>query len=117
MADYKESALAGHKWQRCHRIIIDNELGKFPVLSFCEQEMATLSTDGGASNTTLVTNNFGLTMSVTVDSLADTFPLLHPETAEPLGSTMSYQDLYIALNSVYRKLAADRDATPKGSLS
>lgn len=46
-----------------------------------------------------------------VDNLSVSFPLRNPSTNEVIeGATMSYQDLYVGLFSLYWHLALERDA-------
>jgi hypothetical protein len=44
------------------------------------------------------------------DPVAGLFPLVNPETGEPLGQTMTHAQLYVALHSLYMHLAQERDA-------
>lgn len=42
MADYKEGTVAGNKWQRVCRVVIENQHLKNPTLMFLEEEVINL---------------------------------------------------------------------------
>jgi hypothetical protein len=44
--------------------------------------------------------------------LAETFPLINPDTGANLGASMSYQQLMIGITSALRKAQIERDTPP-----
>lgn len=103
MSNYKESAVTGTAWQRCHQIVIDNPLGNTPVVRFDEEEVLTTST--------------GQTVRRPVPGIslpfdpAKPFPLRNPVTGELIpGAASTYGDAYVLLYSAYMAAAEERDA-------
>lgn len=101
MANYKESAVAGTKWQRASRVVIDNPYGGTPGVLLVEQQAMQLGDE-------VVIKDIG-NLAATFDPAAE-IPLVNPETGESLGQVMTHQQLYVALHSLYIQLAAERDA-------
>lgn len=102
MANYKESNVTGVTWQRCNRIDIRNpyEEPKFAV--FLEEEVTELA--NGKTVKTPVGQILGeFTEPSTVVNL------INPETGDSLNSSVTYQDIYVILHSLYIKLATERD--------
>ena len=102
MANYKESNVTGITWQRCNRIDIRNpyEEPKFAV--FIEEEI----TDFG--NDKIVKSPVGQILADFTDP-SIIVNLINPETGESLNSSITYQDIYIMLHSLYIQLATQRD--------
>ena len=103
MANYKESSVAGITWQRCHRIDIRNpyEEPKFAV--FVEEEVTELE------NGKVVKSPVGQILADFTDP-STIVNLINPETGDSLNSSVTYQDIYVILYSLYIKLATERDA-------
>lgn len=85
MPDYKESTIAGTKWQRACRVVIENPLSGTPSIMFVEEEAINT---GGKTITNLVAN-----CGVAFDS------------ADP-----KHIELYTKLNEIYTILREARDA-------
>ena len=105
--NYKETAVAGTQWQRAVRVVIDNPYRGIPSINFVEETAISLGEDDVI---TRLTGNL-----TDIFDPAKTFPLKDPDTGADLGREVSYGEIYVILNSLYRKLAADRDtaAEPK----
>ena len=102
MPDYKESQVAGTRWQRCNRIVINNPYGAMPSIRFDEEERIALGDRTLGSSVGGIIKDF--------DNPALTFPLRNPATGEATDTTMTYGDVYAVLWSLYIALAAERDA-------
>ena len=104
MANYKETTLAGTSYIRANRVEVSNsEVEKF--ISFSEEKVINL--DDGE----VLRRYAGSVISEFTPENADTqFALLNPITGEDTGQTMSYQDVYTSLYSLYLSLALARDA-------
>jgi len=102
MSKYREEQITGYKWVRSNKVSISNQYGGVPTITFGEEEITILS-DGRTTNLPLI----GL--SETMSDPTQEFPLVNPITAEELGSSASYQELYVILHSLYIHLAKKRD--------
>lgn len=96
---YNETATTLYK--RSNVIVINNELGITPEITFHEQYATSEgdAVDGRAGSCALV-------MPEETDA---TFPLVHPLTGESLGTT-SYANLHVILHSLYLHAATTRDS-------
>ena len=106
MADYKEATATGEmkSWVRACRVIIDNPYLAVPTVRFVEEQKASLP-DGSVTNKPLVIEPaFG-----DFSSPATTFDLIDPVDGSVIGSS-SYYEIYVLLFSLYKRMAADRDA-------
>ena len=109
MANYNQNTISGDvsEYQRSHKVIITNELDGIPEITFMEQ-ILTFLPDGRK----IPTGN-----TKCVDQLVDPleeFILLNPNDDTILG-TAHYQDTYVLLYSLYRHVAAKRDALNAGA--
>lgn len=102
MPDYKQSALTGTTWQRCHQVVIDNPRGAIPSVRFDEEEMLALA-DGREIKRALGS------LALPFDPARE-IPLRDPMTGELTGATASYGDAYVLLYSAYLAAAEARDA-------
>ena len=95
---YNETATTVYK--RANAIVVNNELGETPVVTFHEQYafVEGVAVDGRAGS---------CSMDMPAD-LAETFPLVHPETGESLGSA-DFGTLQVMLHSLYLHVADLRD--------
>jgi len=104
MANYKERAVTGEvqDYRRSNKVIIVNELGGIPEVTFMEQDMTFLP-DGRK----LVTGSDKCSKAM-LDPTVE-FNLLNPETDEIIG-TSTLMQVYVLLYSLYRHTADERDA-------
>lgn len=99
MPNYKEQQVAGSRWNRAVRVVIDNTYGSTPVIDFVEELAMTDGTD-------VLVKPLGR-LSMRFDPSA-TVELVNPETGESIGQT-TQSDIYVALHSLYIQLAKARD--------
>lgn len=103
MPDYKESQVAGKKWQRCYRIDLQNNAGAMPCAIFFEEERFIVGDE-------TLSRNVGQ-MQVNFDQPLKAFPLLNPADDTVIGQAQ-HQDVYVLLYSLYRAIADERDNPP-----
>lgn len=103
MPDYRETTETTKSWRRAFAVHLsnplDNPAGRGIVF---EEEDVILRAE---ATTTIVVGSVSGAFIPT-----ETFPLLNPETGEPLGVKSSHLDVYVLLNSLYADLATKRDA-------
>jgi hypothetical protein len=119
--NYNETTLSGSSWVRCNYISISNllqdyedinavampsgvNIDKTPLISFSEETVVTLQ------NNKVLRTPLGGQSLVKRFNITETFPVLNPETNLPTGQTLSHQDLYVYLYSLYIQTATERDA-------
>ena len=103
MSKYNETTIEGTSYVRADRVTINNGL-ESKGITFNEVELINLS------NGEEMTKSFGsVSESFTADNLNTAIPLLDPETGADLGASLTYQELYVAVYSLYFKLATERD--------
>lgn len=103
MSDYRESSVTGTSYTRGRSLYFENPLGSTPSLLIREETVINL-TDR------VITEHAG-EIRKSVDDLSVSFPLRNPATNEIIeGQSMTYQDLYVGLFSLYWHLALARDA-------
>ena len=100
--------VSGTKWKRSNIVKITNELGQTSSIHFKEQWVIDDGTDK-------IIQPAGQ-CSDKLENPLETFNLLNPDTQEVIGS-MSYQEVYIALHSLYRHVAGKRDASEAAEIS
>jgi hypothetical protein len=104
MPNYKEANVNGTMYTRANRVVLQNELDAPKSITFSEQEIITLP------DTTRITRPArGVGVVLDDKNIAKSFDLLHPETGAVLG-TVSYQDVYVLMHSLYYHLAHERDS-------
>jgi len=104
MANYKETTLAGTSYVRSNRVTINNGIDSKGI-TFEETEVINL--DNGES----ISKSAGsVSEAFTTENALTSISLINPETGADTGATMTYQDLYVAVYSLYFKLALERDA-------
>lgn len=101
MPDYKETSAAGHSWQRCTQVVIENYRGATPLVRFDEERVIVL--DGGIE----ARSPCG-TFCVDYDP-ARPIALRDPHTGELTGETTTYAAAYALLYSAYLDAAVERD--------
>lgn len=100
MGHYKQEQVQG--WQRARTVFIDNPYGEVPSITFNEEMIVT------DNNIPIFASPVG-SCAISLQDPATGFNLLNPNTDEVIG-TAHFQDAYIMLYSLYKKLADDRDA-------
>ncbi len=105
MADYRETTGTVTTWRRIGRVQIDNPLNNpDKTIRFLEED-AVRKADGS------VTVSRASEVALPLIPLTYSFPLRNPNTGDLIGAqTATLNDLYTALYSLYRDLAARRDA-------
>jgi hypothetical protein len=102
VAKYKGETVSGMRWLRSWRVIALNPFRGVPTVQFEEEQIT--ETEG------VVHSKQMETLSLTFDPDA-VFQLYNPLTGDQIpGATMKQSDVFVALYSVYRTLAAARDA-------
>lgn len=102
MSDYRETSIAGTSYTRGRSLYFENPANSNPSLLIREETVINL-----ADRT--IYEPAGEIRKVVTD-LSVEFPLRNPLTNEVIeGATMSYQDLYVGLFSLYWHLALERD--------
>lgn len=100
--------ISGTKWKRSNIVKITNELDQTASIHFKEQWII----DDGVNKIKQPAGQ----CSDKMENPSETFNLLNPDTQEVIGS-MSYQEVYIALHSLYRHVAEKRDAAAAAEIS
>ena len=100
MANYKESDVTGVVWQRCHTVQISNQLGQDKSIFFQEEKIYNLDGDDMKKYVEGCGKIF---------VAGDSFPLIDPDTGVDTGKTMTHEQLYQALYSLYVQTAKERD--------
>jgi hypothetical protein len=101
MADYRATTTTVESWQRCFRIVIENQRGALPRMD-CLEEVVTV-TDGQEVREQVP----GCAVEF---SPADVVPLRDPMTGELTGQSVTQAEMYAVMYSAYRHAAAQRDA-------
>lgn len=105
MSNYNQTSVAGNIWTRCSSVHIVNNYGATPQIIFGEQQLIELdnlppiATNGGTSCFT----EFDPTVEIVI---------LDPATGNPTGQTVTQQQLYDILYSLYIATAQARDNSP-----
>jgi len=101
MAEYQQTDVAGSQYQRGRSLYFENPLGAAPSLLVREERVINLANRQ-------ILEPAG-EIRKTVDDLSVVFPLRNPESGEETGEQLTFQDVYVALYSVYWHLANERD--------
>ena len=104
MQNYKETTVAGTSYVRSNEVTIRNVLNGYKGIMYCEEEVSVLGEKVMREGVGAIHQEF------TPENASTEFPLLNPETNEPIGGTATFQDVYVLLFSLYYHLAAQRDA-------
>ena len=104
MQNYKETTVSGTSYVRANEVSIKNALNGYKGIMFVEEEVSILGEK-------ILRENVGpIHQEFSAENASTEFELLNPVTNEPIGSTATYQDVYVLLFSLYYHLAAARDA-------
>lgn len=104
MPNYNETTVSGSSYQRAWRVDIENGTTA-KSLRFHEEKVVVLD-DGTTIKNYLgsISENYDPELNGSTE-----FAILNPVDGTDTGVTMTYNDLYVALYSLYIKVATDRD--------
>lgn len=102
MANYLESNISGTEYKRARFLQIANDRNTTPNILIFEERVISFGDQTIGQDADRLSATF---------NPSATFPEIDIDTGEPTDNTFSHQDLYIILHSLYRDLAAKRDAT------
>lgn len=105
MPDYKETTLAGTAYTRAHQVVVANPSVGTKAISFYEEQVINLADEQ------IIRQQGGVQEPFTADNANEEFALVNPIDGTPLGMTMEYKDVHVALHSLYYHVAAKRDAS------
>jgi len=101
VANYNETVGTGTMWTRCHKIVIENPyLGLEKVIKFFEENVVTINNKIIVKESSTVKNSFNPNSTINI---------LDPETGQSTGETITHQELYNILYSLYIQSALERD--------
>lgn len=109
MQNYKETAVSGSSYVRAREATVINTLNGYKGIMFCEEQVSVFGEKIMREGIGAIHQEF------TAENAGTEFPLLNPETNEPIGSTATFLDVYVILFSLYYHLAALRDAADEQS--
>ena len=98
--NYKQTNETGTVYTRCYQVSIDNGLNKNPIVSMHEEEVFTIGT-----NTITRPGRF-LQKSYNASEVIE---LVNPETGEPIGQSVSHQELFVMMYSLWLATAKEHD--------
>lgn len=102
MSEYKQSNVAGIKWQRASRVVLENQLEQIPSANFIEEEVISFD----AEKISRPVGNLVVPMS---DPLYE-FPIRDFQTNEIIpDQKATYGDIFTLLFSAYWDAAEKRD--------
>ena len=108
MARYKELPItSGAAYVRARTVTCDNPLDGNPSISFREQRVVVVDDGAGTLNVQDI-GDFRAEMSAS--NVATEFQLVDADNV-PTGGTMTYQQVYGILQSLYMHLARQRDVS------
>jgi hypothetical protein len=102
MPNYNQTNIQGTQWQRCHTVKILNPLENPKQIFFEEEIVVSVGEKHFHEWTVGCSKQF---------ESGGSFPLLNPETGVPSGQSMTHQQLYEAIYSLYMQTAGERDAS------
>lgn len=102
MPEYKESSVAGTKYTRANKVVIENPYGGIPLMTIIEEDIYIFPD----LQPTKVEKPGNIYKSF---DPFNSFPLRNPLTDELLGTTSTEQDLQVIVYSLVRHLQAQRD--------
>lgn len=95
--NYAETPVAGTKWVRAKRVIIDNRLGELPIATFFNEEVYRF-------DDTVILKDVGINVTAGIGA-EEVIPILDPNDDTSVNS-LSYQEvvqtIYDLLYSVHR---------------
>lgn len=101
MANYNETTGPGTMWTRCYKIVIENPyLGLTKKAQFFDENVVVINNRIVQSQNRLIQKTFDPSASI---------QMLDPATNQPTGETVTHQELYNILYSLYIASAVERD--------
>lgn len=98
--NYKETNEQGQVWTRCYRVEVSNPYNGTPSVNMMEETIISIAGENITKPGRLLTMTF---------NPSETVELVNPLTGEPLGATITHQDLFVMLFSLWLKTAKERD--------
>jgi hypothetical protein len=105
MANYQESTVTGTTWKRCNKIEIRNPYQGAKLAIFLEEELTSLANGK-------IIQEPSTNIQESFSDPAKVVELVDPTTGASLGNTVTYQEIYVILHSLYMQLANERDNPP-----
>lgn len=99
--NYKETIESGQVWTRCNRVEIINPLDRNPSVNMFEETVISIAGESITRPGRMLSKSFSAT---------DVVQLVNPATGELLGASVSHQDLYVILYSLWLATAQEHDA-------
>lgn len=103
MSKYNQTIAQGEVYTRAKRVICSNPLEGSRQITFIEEDVVTVG------DKTMMTDAGQISQPFTNNNGDTEFPLVNPLTGEDLGQTVTFQQLYVLLHSLYISLATKRD--------
>lgn len=103
MANYQQTTLSGTAYTRASQVVIANPLNGVKAVSFMEEQVVNLGDEQ------LIRPQGGIQEPFTAENIGTEFPLLNPLDSTPVGLSMTYEQVYVALHSLYFHVAKKRD--------
>lgn len=104
MANYKETQINATKYQRAKFVMINNEKGYYPRISFTEEQIVIL--DDGS----FIKNECGL-ISEELNETSSTEQFNIVDSNGNIVGQATYNDVYNMLSSLYLHIASKRDGS------
>ena len=105
MPNYRETAVAGTQYQRCHQVLIHNPRNSQSHIEMFEEVVAVVG------DATYSRPAEGLRFAF---DPAEAIPLLDPVTGQATGQSTTQAEIHRAIYSLYLAKAAARDAAAHG---
>lgn len=98
--NYKESTIIGTEYQRSRLVQIHNQLGVTPHIAFIQENVTVLPTKTISQDIGQISCPYKPDKEI---------PLVNPDTNEPLGTSMTQQQVMLAIYSLWFQLAIELD--------
>lgn len=110
MSNYQQTDLSGTAYTRSNSVNIANPLNGVKAISFMEEQVVNLGDEQ------LIRPQGGIQEPFTPENIKEAFELLNPLTSQPIGQKMTYEQLYVAIHSLYFHVAKKRDKAKEESV-
>lgn len=110
MPNYLESNVVGSKYVRCKSLHVSNPLNGVKYISMEEEQVIQLEDESISKPYS------AMSKMLTEETANTTFDILNPED-NSVVSSMTYQDVYAVLYSLYMHSALERDAQEAAALA